>query len=120
MPLCPRDAYDEVLGRYWSAEDLPRLQILGTSFGAQGESAALIAAIAAFGGSGGGGRAGAEPAKPPSEKQALLAAAAPDGVLVEIPAPDFACHGVGVALHAFDGGEEAAGAFFARSGGGGG
>jgi hypothetical protein len=112
LPLCPRDAYDEVLsgGAYWSAENLPNLQILGTSFGAQGESAALVAAIAAFGGGGGGGL-GVEAPEPPSEKQALLASAA-EGVLVEIPAPDFACHGVGIALHGFEGGEALA-AFFA-------
>jgi len=133
MPLCPRDAYDEILEAYWSPESLPNLAILGTSFGAQGESAALIAALSAFGGGGGGGGGngggggggnsgggggpgpglpGLEAPEPPSERQALLAAS-PDHLLVETPAPDFACHGVGVALHTFV--REAAAGFFAAA-----
>jgi hypothetical protein len=116
MPLCPRDAYDDVLSAFWSAERLPLLQIFGTSFGAQGETSALVAALSALGG--GGGLGGGPPsamaaaAEPPSEKQAMLAAAS-EGVMVEVPAPDFACHGVGVAVHAFS--REGSAAFFAKS-----
>jgi hypothetical protein len=110
MPLCPREAYDEVLDCYWSADALPRLAVLGTSFGSQGETAALVAALSAFGGGGprggGGGFPTAEAPEPPSEKQSLLAGS---DVLIETPAPDFACHGVGIALHTFAGGAAAAG-----------
>jgi hypothetical protein len=122
MPLCPRDAYDEVLSAFWSADRLPLLQLLGTSLGSQGESSALVAALAALGG-GGGNRGLASPSSAantpgddrPSEKQAQLAGAAAEaaGVMIELPSPDFACHGVGVALHAFT--REGSAKFFSAS-----
>eukprot|EP00879_Flechtneria_rotunda_P009819 GHRR01010269.1.p1 GENE.GHRR01010269.1~~GHRR01010269.1.p1 ORF type:complete len:411 (+),score=124.71 GHRR01010269.1:983-2215(+) len=95
MPCCPRDLYSQVLEANWDHHQLAQLAIFGTSMQSLVDSQALFTAwteetTAHL-------REGGLVEGPADYVQRAYR----QGVVTEVPCPDCAAHGVGVAIHTF-------------------
>ncbi|GLI68186.1 hypothetical protein VaNZ11_012530 [Volvox africanus] len=123
-PCCPRELYDEIVRRNFAAGTLHNVALVGNSLRAQAETALLLRAFGGGGGIGGGaGMAGLASAGIGGRFGALSSGAGQGqerdgqgqlmtgeeafvelvacGRVVEALLPDFAAHGVAIALHLF-------------------
>ncbi len=115
-PCCPREVYDAIVRQNLAAGTLRHVALIGNSLRAQSDSALLLRAFGGGGAAGmmmgagarvpaggggpaaGGGSAAAGGGREGEEAFVELVA---QGRVVEVMLPDFAAHGVAIALHLF-------------------